>query len=115
MTFFSSRYITLVFIACILWSCAKSPKPDVKPVDPNPPVTPPTTVQTVTVSTVAGASNSIGNLVGVIHPVDLTSDAAGNIYASDPYNNVIVKLDNKGGFKFCCRRICGWYRGQRKV
>jgi sugar lactone lactonase YvrE len=105
MTFFSSRYITLVFIACILWSCAKSPKPDVKPVDPNPPVTPPTTVQTVTVSTVAGASNSIGNLVGVIHPVDLTSDAAGNIYASDPYNNVIVKLDNKGGFKLLAGKL----------
>jgi len=99
MTFFRS-FIFFACVVCIGLSCTKSPKPDVKPVDPNPPVqppvTPPTTVQSVTVSTVAGVNNTGNSLVGTIHPVDLTSDAAGNIYASDPYNNVIVKLDTKG-------------------
>lgn len=106
MTFLPSRCITLAFIACILWSCTKSPKPDVKPVDPNPPVNPPPTVLTVTVSTVAGSGTpATNNLAGVIYPVDLASDGKGNIYVSDPYNNVIVKLDSKGGFNLVAGKL----------
>ncbi|RFM31308.1 hypothetical protein DXN04_29730 [Chitinophaga silvisoli] len=91
MTPFRPRILLFLFGVTIIWSCSKSPVSDTEPPSPEPPIT----GQTVIVSTMAGV-NTAGSLEGIMNPVDLACDPAGNVYISDPFNNIIAKLDTKG-------------------